>query len=156
MISLLINDQKDFSRKLFLAEVFDSFLVPDAEFVTDYSAEFHSGGAIFAEVPPVCWSALRPVAFQIIKGSRLPRRFRIVLRRTDEEAAAAARDIGFRFEENDIPSLFFNIRYDGSRMTVTTGSSQKAFNPDRSLDHAWDQAAREFLLGHQIDFSPLA
>ena len=42
-------------------------------------------------------------------------------------------------------SLSLNLRYDGSSLFLTTGTSRTGFTRDRSADHLWDEWVLEFL-----------
>lgn len=89
MVALKIEEQKAFTAGLFVGTMFDEFLVREVSIVTFnsftvdgrvrqgyYSDEELEAGQIeeFS-----AWKAVRPFCFSLIRGSRLPESFRIVL-----------------------------------------------------------------------------
>lgn len=89
MIALHIADIKEFTSKLFLHEDFDSFLVSQASFTTGFSVTLDGSlhkdyftdeqWEAMEQHDLARWSLMRPLCFQIIKGSRLPEQFKIIL-----------------------------------------------------------------------------
>ena len=154
MLGLQIDDQKDFTQKLFRQDVFDNFLVPEAVFATAFSIAI-DGGSLSEEGKPVCasWGQLRPLAFQIIKGQTLPRGFKIVLRLSPENAEKTLQPLGLSIAPEEVAGLFFNILYEEGQIRCTTGVSLTAFSLDRTLEQEWDRMMRRFLRRHQISFS---
>lgn len=156
MIGLEIADIKDFTSKLFLRGTFDSFEVTEAEFVTGWRVAIDGhltepdGEQRYAG-----WSAVRPLAFQIIKGNTLPHSFRIVFRLTDENAAKTLESMGLPYRVADIGGLFLNIRYADKKITAVTGCSFQTFTMDKTLEKEWDQVIRRFLRHHKIPFQEL-
>ena len=88
MTAFEISELKDFTSKLFIQNTFDAFLVSQASFTTSISITLDGSlhkdyftDAEWEEMPQhdlARWSLLKPLCFQIIKGSRLPEQFRIV------------------------------------------------------------------------------
>ena len=151
MISLLITDQKDFTGKLFGGETFDKFIVAEAEFVTAFRTTIHCSGADAEDQLPVTWAAVRPVAYRLLQGNKLPRRFRVSLRLTDEAAARTAASFGLDPDEEP-PALFMNVHYERGALRLVTGCSRKTFTLDRTLDESWDEAVKKYLSLRQIMF----
>ena len=90
MIACNICDIKLFTKKLFIGETFDRFLLKEAEIVTFntfsidgrvhksfYSEEERAEGQIEEYST---WKTLRPFCFSLIKGKKLPERFSIILK----------------------------------------------------------------------------
>ena len=84
-----ILDVKEFTKKLFMTDLFDKFSVIEAEFTT--FVKFDIGGklnkAYFDEVQDrnfCTWSELRHICFEIIKGKRTPTAFKLVLKFSEE------------------------------------------------------------------------
>lgn len=153
MIGLQIADIKDFTTKLFLRETFDSFEVTEAEFVTNFRVAIDGHrtepekGQRFAG-----WSAVRPLAFQIIRGRELPHSFRIVLRLSDANTANTLTSVGLPYTVEDIGGLFLNLRYEHKQITAVTGCSFQTFTLDKTLEQEWDQVIRRFFRHHKIPF----
>ena len=45
-----------------------------------------------------------------------------------------------------------NIRYDGTGLTLVTGTSYNTFLMDKTPDALWDRAVRQFLTKRQLDY----
>ena len=78
MISLLIVDQKDFTTKLFGQDMFDGFEIKEAVFITTFRTEISSD--VPEQNSPVTWETVRPVAYRVLQGSNLPKKFHVVLK----------------------------------------------------------------------------
>lgn len=160
MLSLQITNLKDFMNKLFLKETFDRFWLCEASLSTfvsyhvdgSYRPEFFGEDAP-ADAPAFCpWSQFRPVFFFLIKGKHTPLRFKIIFQLPEEDAGRLIAKNGLSFQPEDVFGLYMNFQYDGERATVTTGSSLKVFTLDKSLDSAWDNLVKRFLIRQEIDF----
>ena len=89
MVALKIEELKDFTRKLFVEEVFDWWMMREAVITTfnmftidgrirkGYFMEQELEEKGIGELSP--WKLVRPVCFSLIKGKRLPESFRITL-----------------------------------------------------------------------------
>ena len=113
MIALQIVDQKDFAAKLFRQETFDGFDLEDAEFLTRYTITLDG----FLTEPEegrryISWSAVRPLAFQILKGRDLPHSFRITLRLNRENTEKTLALVAAI--ESDAVADYINEFYKGS------------------------------------------
>ena len=158
MIGLEIADLRDFTSKLFLQETFDSFELVEAEFTTDFRTsldghltEPQDKIRVFAP-----WAVCRPLAFQIIKGRKLPHAFHIVLRLSDENTANTIRSAGISSVTSaEVAGLYLNIHYERKKLQVVTGCSFRTFVMDKTLEREWDRVIRRFLKHHQIPFQDL-
>lgn len=169
MIGLSISDIKDFTNKLFIADIFDNFLVTEASFVTFFSVsldgrlvkkEEESHREYGQEKPGqeksdrdyVLWKQIKPLAFQIIKGKQLPKSFRIVFKLSAENTAKTISSLGLSLSADEVSGLFLNIRYENKQIFCVTGCSMKAFTMDKTLEKEWDQVVRRFLRHHRIPY----
>ena len=88
MVALKIEEQKAFTAGLFIGEIFDKFLVREAEIVTynqfTIDGKVRQGYFSKEELEEnrieeySSWKTLKPVCYSLIKGKRLPESFRIV------------------------------------------------------------------------------
>ena len=88
MVALKIEEQKAFTSGLFLGEVFDRFLVREANVVTFNSfiidGRVRHGYYSDEELEEnqieefSAWKVIKPICFSLIRGKRLPESFRIV------------------------------------------------------------------------------
>lgn len=162
MIAIRLPELKHFTSQLFIQDTFHSFLVYEASFVTGCSylidghrnAEYYGPEEESAE-EYIGWNELRPTCFQIIRGTRLPLQFKLVLRAPakllDELLSCA--DTGISPEQ--IEALHFIIHYRDGGITCTTGTSLKFFTLDKSLDKIWDCYLLQFLDAHGIEYQYL-
>ncbi|MBQ5951059.1 MAG: hypothetical protein IJL66_02785 [Lachnospiraceae bacterium] len=162
MNALLVKSVKPFTAQLFLRETFDRFLLQEAVFVTDFTTtldgrvirEGLSEEELKALPDPFLlpWSRIRPLAFQVIKGDKLPRSFHIVLGLARPQIEALLRKDGVDFPAEQVGGLFLNIRYEDARLTLITGTALTAFTLDKSVENLWDKSVRAFLAQKEIDF----
>lgn len=162
MVALKIEDQKGFTAGLFLGELFDRFLVREADIVTFnrfsidgrvrhgyYSDEELEAGQIEEYSS---WKTVRPICYSLIKGKRLPETFRIVLMLTPAagERFAAAHMPGMSGDQAG--SFYLNIQYENHEMSCITGVSLKFFSMDKTLERQWDESVMQFLKKNGIAF----
>lgn len=156
MISITPNPQS-LAARLFTDKTFDNFLLAEASFATDYivsvdgscqqkaeSGEENAAPGAAAE-SHIRWESFRPVALQLVKGSRPPQAFHIVLmlsRRKLQDFIAASR---CEIDPEDVAGLCINLRFQDEKLTVTTGCALKIFTPDRTLEKAWDRQVENFI-----------
>ncbi len=157
MKQYLLEDVKAFTTHLFLQPTFDRFFLREATFKTaatfsiDGSANadyFDSDAQIYEHVR---WEAIRPLAFSIIKGNRLPVGFQIVLY-PDEETLTelGGEQILEIASRRNVTRFYLNLSYKNRLLTCTTGTSYAEFTVDKSAEEAWDQAVRALLSRMQI------
>lgn len=162
MISLQIEELKEFTRQLFIGNTFDRFLLREAQIVTFnsfqidgrirpdyYSAEEREEQGIEGFS---AWLALRPFCFSLIKGKRLPESFHIVLQLSGKAQEAFLRDRQTGFASSEVNGLYLNIRYEDKSLSCVTGTSVSRFTLDKTLEHEWDGAVKEFLKKKNIPF----
>ncbi len=160
LIALKLNDTRDFMKKLLIENVFDSFQLSEAS-VTTFTT-FHIDGTwhpdFFEDDPPAAlnWNLVKPILFGIIKGSRTPNHFRIVLKLDTPGAQALLKMAGAENAAVLTDALFLNLTYTGDTLTCTSGISMKQFTMDKTADRLWDEAVRRFFQKHQISFELLS
>lgn len=165
MIALKIEEQKIFTSGLFIGEIFDGFLVREAEVVTFNSftidGRVRHGYYSDEELEEnqieefSFWKVLKPFCFSLIKGKRLPESFRIVF--------MLSPDAKEKFVEKHVPGLlpdqvgglYLNVHYENNEMTVVTGTSMNMFTLDKTLENEWDESVRVFFQRHGIAVSSL-
>lgn len=139
MICLNVEDIKAFTAHLFTKETFDNFLLAEAVFATSFTTSFDGRRAEPEEGEAyVSWGEVRPQALSLIKGSRLPRSFRIVLRLSQKKTEEFLSSCRLSFSAGDVGGLYLNIRYSDKKITCMTGCAMQVFRPDKTLEHAFD------------------
>ena len=163
MIALQIEHIRDFMNKLLLTTSFDTYRVSEATITTFTTfsidgilhPEFFDSDLIDSPDPDadtqISWESIRPFCLSVFKGKRLPLSFHFVLQLPKNRIPDFLADHGLTSTPaEDIFGLFLNIQYRSSMLTVTTGSSTRVFTGDRTLDQAWDQEVKEFLVREDL------
>ncbi|WP_347561816.1 DUF5721 family protein [Clostridium sp. E02] len=162
MIALKIEDIKSFTLKLFVGEVFDSFLLKEAS-ITTFNTFFIDGSICRGfysreelEENPVgersTWSMVKNFCFSLIKGKKLPGSFKIILQMPKEGVTKFLETRQISLSPEQVKGLLINIRYENERLMCVTGTSVSIFTLDKTLDEEWDQAFQGFLKNNQIPF----
>ena len=137
MIGLSIIDIKTFMSGILTGHMFDKFYLRDGEIQT--FTEFHMGGYLnpsyydTEERDALCgrelclWSEMRPFAFQVIKGHKLPIRFKFVFQLSDENTKWLLDKNKTSVQKEDLGGFFMNITYDHQKLTCTSGIDYKNF-----------------------------
>lgn len=154
MIALRIQDLKEFTKKLFIGETFDKWMVREASVVTYnrfaidgairqgyYSEEERQEQGIGAYSR---WKAIRPFCFSLIKGKRLPESFAIVFKLPPAETARFLEARGLSWKPEEM-GLYLNVRYEDQALYCVSGLSVNQFTMDKSLENEWDEAVKGFL-----------
>lgn len=157
MKSYKILNIKEFTTALFAGEAFDSFLLAEADFLTDTT--IHIDGRInkayFDEQPEeeyTSWSQKKSLAFQIIKGKRLPISFKIVFCLSAKNIVSTTTASQTGINPSDVENYYININYKSGNLNLTSGMSMRTFSMDKSLPEYWDKTAEKFLKMNKIDF----
>lgn len=127
MISLEVQDTKYLMGKLLKDTTFDDFLVANIEISNFATFEINT------KKNAVSWEVLRPYTLNIIKGKEQPKYIKIVFLLNQIKSESIAPDCGF----------FLNLHYRGE-LYFTTGTSTKTFNPDKSIEHVWEDYIKNF------------
>lgn len=162
MISLKINNIKNFTSMLLVKDTFADFLLVEANIHTH--STFSINGRINSSYYSAeeseklstegynAWSQLRPICYEIIKGRNLPSYFKFVFRLNSAQTALLLEALP-EYKSTDIDGLFLNIKYEGGTLTITTGTSLKIFTLDKTLDKHFDKYINDFFEQNSIDFS---
>ncbi len=167
MIALQIENNKDFTAKLLLENVFDDFLLSQGIIATGTTVtidghlnmDFYDRDTLTDETGQIrgyaTWAEMKKLAFDRIKGKRLPLSFRFVLLADQKEVnKLLSRQSGqTTVLQEQVVGLFLNIRYSDNRIVCSTGVSLHTFSLDRSLEHLWDNRILDFFKEHQIIYS---
>lgn len=148
VFKILPPDVKPFMNKLLREEAFDAFEVRGVEIAA--LTRFQISGALdpdFAEgdVSPdrrfCIWRELKAHVFDIVRGGKRPKHMKITLSLPPEQAAM--------LHEN-ASACFLNISFEGEEVLCTTGTSEKSFTMDKTLDATWDDSVKAFVAKHGI------
>ncbi len=153
MLSVSITDVKNFMAHLLSRETFDLFYLVEASFKKEisYHIDGHLNDDFFdtdSERPEreyCLWKEVRPFAFTIIKGKRLPLGCKIVLALPRAAVAFLIKESRCSFREEDIEGVYLNILYEPEHLLLTTGISYRTFSLDKSLEQDVDDHMKRFL-----------
>ncbi len=161
MRAFTITDQKVFTRELFTGSLFDSFLLCEADFKTSYS--LHIDGRICKEYFDTedenpqeefaDWKSLRPIAYQIIRGKRLPVYFKLVLALSSENLSNTLSASKVSLTEQDVEGMYLNIHYKDGVIFCTSGIGLNIFTMDQTLASYWDSLIARFFDQNKIEYS---
>ena len=138
-----IENVKTFMSELLMKENFDRYFLCEAEIVT-----FNKSGEEYKDMGSPQWSTwerIRPLCFEMIKGSRTPLKFKIVLRLNEEEMERMLKENELSYKIEDIGGLYLNIVYENNVLNCITGSSMNVFTMDKSLEKVWDMKVEKEL-----------
>lgn len=165
MIALQITSMKQFMNHLLVADTFEPFLLEEAVISTGstFTIDGHVNREFYGDsedAPDASWdfrpwSELKGLCFDLIKGRRTPLSFRFVLHLMPEKAAALLEKENCDVDSSQLRALVLNIRYDGEKAVLTTGTAFHTFLLSREPDAIWDRAARQYLSGKGISYEEL-
>lgn len=163
MVALKIEDAKAFTNGLFVGNLFDAFLLREAE-ITTYN-RFTIDGRIsrgyYSEEERAekgledysFWSTIRPICFSLVKGKRLPESFRLVFQLSREKTAAFINSRVAGIQPEQVNGLYINVHFENKELKCVSGTSLKIFTLDKILENEWDEWVKRFLKENKVAFS---
>lgn len=160
MISFKISEIKSLMSKLLIHNVFDNFLLSELDITTFNS--FHISGKLVESYYSTdeleglnnrkysSWAEVKPFAFSLIKGNKLPTFIKIVFLLSPENTEKLIQSSGVSIKPEEVNGLFLNIRYENGILSIITGTSVKTFTLDKTLDNVWDSYVKSFLQHNEI------
>ena len=167
MIALKITNIKQFMGKLLGAEDFDIFLLEEASISTyntfyidgHQNKEFYTAEEWEDEtIRPYefsTWKTIRPICFDLIKGTHTPTSFRFVLHLMPKYTESVLQNGDTSVTPEQVKAFVLNIKYDGTDLNLVTGTAFHTFLMDKTPDVLWDQAVRQFLTNKEIAYEEL-
>jgi hypothetical protein len=157
MKAFKITDIKTFMNKLLVAETFDSFNTNEISVTTfcTYHIDCHINKNYYSqeelEEMEDCiyatWSQLKPICFEIIKGKKVPYKFKITLSLPPKYYSSVLSDSSDETTVKSIDNLYLHITYENNSLTIITASSLNIFTMDKTVDNCWDDYIQKHLLG---------
>lgn len=161
MIALEVTDVGDFMKKFLIQNVFDQFYLLEGEVATSatFSIEGKLNDAYYTSDETEVlqgrrwslWSEMKPIAFLLMKGKKLPVSFRFVLQLSDVNTDWLLKKYHLEALREQLSGLYLNIRYQEHKLTCITGLSYKTFIMDKTLEHLWDETAVQFMKQNGIE-----
>lgn len=155
MIALTLPELKTATSCIFTKETFDYFLVKEITIST--SNTFHVDGRLHPDYytdeekellrDPVYsdWKSLRPFCYQLIRGKKLPRSFRLVFQLSESNVEKFLKQYHIPCQVSDIGGLYLHFRYENQILSAVSGTSLNFFTLDKTIDTAWDEMVRRIL-----------
>lgn len=140
-----ILDVKEFTKNLFMTDLFDKFSVVEAEFLTfvkfDISGKLNKSYFDEEQNRDLCyWGEIRHVCFEIIKGKRTPTSFKLVLKFRDE---FTKNWIAENMVKDIDADMYLNIRYSDKKLNLISSFSPKTFVLRIDNLHTFDMYVKE-------------
>lgn len=164
MIALEVTALKLFMKELLSGEVFDHFLMSEITLTTayTYTIDGHKNKEFFTQEEwqelqerhstLATWADMKPLIFQLIKGSKTPLYMKLILQLTQENTAKLLSSNNCDVPADQVKALLLTIRFDGSKVVLTTGTSFTTFLMTKEPDEIWDKAIKLFLAKKEIPF----
>ena len=167
MIALKITNIKQFMSKLLTGEDFDAFMLEEASISTynTFHIDGHQNRDFYTSeewedetIRPYefsTWQTIRPICFDLIKGTHTPAAFRFVLHLMPKHAQSILSKGDTTVTLQLLKAFVLNIKYDGTDLTLVTGTALHTFLMDKTPDVLWDQTVRQFLSQKGISYEEL-
>lgn len=164
MIAIRIKNIKQFMGRLLGGEDFDSFLLEQAVISTynTFTIDGRQNRDFYTseewedkDIRPfefTAWKSIRPICFELIKGKRTPTAFQFVLHLIPDYTASILEKGDTTVTADQVKAFVLSIKYDGTALTLITGTAFHTFLMDRTPDALWDRTVRQFLTKRQIDY----
>ena len=164
MLALQIISTKNFMNHLLVADTFDNFLLEEATISTSntYQIYVHINKELFTQEDIIQrgpetydfseWKEIKPLCYHLIKGKRTPLFFKFVLHLKPEAVGKLMAAGNCSVSPEQIKALVLTIKYDGTRVVLTTGSSFQTFLMSKEPDNIWDKALQQFLVRKEINY----
>ncbi len=165
MIALRILNIKKLIASILVKPDFDRYSLIEAQITTfctfsidgrlerdffEGSEEQPSSGSGY-----ISWGMVRERCFDIIRGKRTPLSFKFVFFYPPDLLLPFLREHDVTVREDNVLGLCINLRFDGTNLLLTTGTSMKAFTADRSCDRAWDEEVLRLITSMDIETEQL-
>lgn len=167
MIALKITNVKQFMGKLLASEAFDTFLLEEASISTynTFLIDGHQNRDFYTseewedkEIRPfdfTTWKQIRPICYSLIKGTKTPSAFKFILHLMPDYLTSILKEQDTTVTPQQIKALVLTVKYDGTTLTLITGTAFHTFIMDKSVDVLWDNAVKSFLDKREISYEEL-
>lgn len=167
MLALEIISKKQFMNFLLAGDCFSSFLLESAT-VTTFNT-FSIDGRIHPEFydtldNTACentkyefspFLSVQEYLFSVIKGSRTPLQMKITLLLNPDAMMKLLQNENCTVSPELIAGFVLNIKYDGTKIVLTTAISYSGFTMDKSAEAIWDTSFKKFLSAKDMKFEEI-
>ncbi|MBE5958032.1 MAG: hypothetical protein E7254_04110 [Lachnospiraceae bacterium] len=158
MKAIKINDIKNFMNSILINDTFDFLLANEVSVTTycDFHIDCHLNSKYYEEdelnelkdTHFVSWNKIKPLCFELIKGKKVPDKFKFSLLLGSGNYEKVVELSGTSLSSDSIDALFMHITYDNGSLTVISATSLSVFTMDKSIEHYWDDYVTKFLTKH--------
>ncbi len=164
MIALQITNVKNFMGKFLASEAFDSFLLEEASVSTynTFLIDGHQNRDFYSseewedkELRPYefsTWKQIRPICYSLIRGKHTPCAFKFILHLIPDYVPSILKKEETAITPQQIKALVLTVKYDGTVLTLLTGTAFHTFIMDKSVDGLWDASVKQFLDKREIEY----
>lgn len=162
MLAIQITSMKQFMNQFLASDTFDLFLLEEAVIVgactyqidgtsrKEFYGDEDSSAYTTGPYDFVTWKSMRPLIFDLIKGKHTPLSFKFVLHLMPKHVASILSAGSGSVTPEQVKAFVLNIRYDGNKIILTTGTAFHTFLMDKEPDALWDNALLKFLNKKEI------
>ena len=165
MLSIQIQDVKEFMNQLLRSDLFHPFYLWEASIKTAVS--YHIDGRLnqdfyntdelesLPQTDYISWAQIKPQIFSMIKGSKTPLNMKIILMLSKTDTSELLNKYNLPLSGENINGLFLNVHYDGTRLSCTTGVSYRTFTMDKRLESVFEETILTWLRQSNISYTTL-
>lgn len=162
MLSIQIQDVKEFMNQLLRSDLFHPFYLWEASIKT--SVSYHIDGRLnqdfyntdelesLPQTDYIAWEQIKPQIFSMIKGSKTPLNMKIILMLSKSGTNQILTKYNLPLSAENINGLFLNIHYDGTKLSCTTGVSYRTFTMDKRLENVFEESILSWLRQSNIAY----
>jgi hypothetical protein len=96
----------------------------------------------------VTWREYKQMAYQMIRGKKVPPLFRLVFRLPGKETEKLLERAGGELLTEDVQGVYLNVKYEKKKLGIVTGVSLRKFSMDKALEREWDDEVFGVLKRH--------
>lgn len=154
MLSATTPDIKLFMNHFLTGTEFDRFLLCEATIMTGstyiidghINKDFYDSDDEHLDPQRIYqyWEECKPLAFQMIKGSRTPLAMKIVLMLAPHNVERFLEKYNIPRNSDQISGLYLNLRYEHNELSISSGTALTVFTLDKTVEHMWDEMLTKF------------
>lgn len=154
MLSATTPDIKLFMNHFLTGTEFDRFLLCEATIMTGstyiidghINKDFYDSDDEHLDPQRIYqyWEECKPLAFQMIKGSRTPLAMKIVLMLAPHNVERFLEKYNIPMNSDQISGLYLNLRYEHNELSISSGTALTVFTLDKTVEHMWDEMLTKF------------
>lgn len=154
MLSATTPDIKLFMNHFLTGTEFDRFLLCEATIMTGstyiidghINKDFYDSDDEHLEPQRIYqyWEECKPLAFQMIRGSRTPLAMKVVLMLAPHNVERFIEKYNLPMTSDQISGLYLNLRYEHNELSISSGTALTVFTLDKTVEHMWDEMLKKF------------